>query len=125
MQIEGLNPQEAAMGEVPAQVNVPGGKAAVSLDAKGMTLTSTECITAKNPVPNLSTQGCAAPVVQKNGNTLAYQVTCGGQAPMSIDGQMTFSGNTLQGVAHTRQTGSGQHVNSTAQISGAYMGPCQ
>jgi len=97
------------------------------MNQQGMTTTVTQCITNKNPVPQpkeLPT-GCSMPQIQKNGDSITYQITCdNGDFQMNQNGEMTYTGDTMRGIIKSHQSVKGMNIDSSMEISGRYLGPC-
>jgi hypothetical protein len=109
--MEGLPPEAAA---AMAQAGAPG-----------MTTTVTQCITHENAIPNTKMPPECEQTVQRNGNTFNYHITCNKpDNQMEQTGEVTYSGDTMQGLVKSHQTNAGSSMDMTIQISGQYIGPC-
>jgi hypothetical protein len=94
----------------------------------GLKTTITQCITAKEPVPSMSPNKTDCKQTYTiQGNTVTFHTVCKEQTgQVEADGKMTFAGDTMQGQIKARQTGKGGQVtNTTMDMTGKYLGPCQ
>jgi hypothetical protein len=93
-------------------------------------VTKTECITNVNPIANIqkmakSFPGCSEPVLQKNGGTIDYSVSCNGDtAQMNMSGHFVYTGETMEGTANASSVVQGKTSNIKMHITGRYIGPC-
>jgi hypothetical protein len=92
------------------------------------TVTSNEisCITNTNPIPNNKIiQGCAAPQIKKNGNTIDYSMSCDKPSfKMTSSGHISYTGDAMEGTSKTTVTINADTIDTTTQITGKYLGPC-
>ena len=90
------------------------------------TYTKESCVTNQNLVPDLKMPpGCSSPQVEKKDNTVSFNMSCDTQGMKMISsGHVTYSGEDMDGVSTSQMTVGGMEMNSTAQISGKYLGPC-
>jgi len=107
--------------------NMPAGmEAHADWNAQGMTMTVTQCVTNKNAIPDTKMPPGCERTVQRNGNTFNYHVTCNKpDYQMEQTGEVTYSGDTMKGLIKSHQTVHDRSIDSTIQITGQYIGPCQ
>lgn len=95
---------------------------------QGMTVTTTQCLTEKNPVPD-HTQAQFKERCQSRhqivGNTVNFQTTCNYEgSQIESTGNMTYSGGSMKGHIKTHQVASAQAMDTTLDMTGEYLGPC-
>jgi len=84
-------------------------------------------LTKKNPIPShaKSMEDCKQ-THEINGDTVSFQVTCDrNDFQMESSGTMTYSGDSMQGHIKSHQVRKGKAMDSSIDISGQYLGPCE
>ena len=88
-------------------------------------LTHTQCITAKDMVPMSkdANNECQVTDMKTRGNTVSWKISCGGQGgKMNGTGQVTYSGNSMNGVMDMTIVSYGTKVRNV--LSGRRIGAC-
>lgn len=110
--MEDMTPEQKAMME-----QMMGGMG-MKMDEKGITVTTNQCITDENPIPEVEDNQNCTTTHSVNGNTVNFEVTC----PEGIStGEVTYGDDTMKGVIHTTTP----EGDVTVNISGQYLGPCE
>jgi hypothetical protein len=123
-QMENMPPEQRAMMEqMEAKMGV-----SMSANGEGMTISTTQCMTKKNPIPNhnrMKSMDDCQQTHEFNGDTVTFHVTCNrNDFQMESSGKMTYSGDTMQGHIKSHQVKSGKSMDTVIDISGQYLGPC-
>ena len=121
-QMENLPPEQRAMMEkMQERMGV-----SMSANGQGMTITTTQCITKKNPVPNhVKTPEYCKQTHDFNGNTVNFHTTCDhNDFKVDASGHMTYTGDTMQGEIKSHEVKNGRSMDSTIEITGQYLGAC-
>ena len=116
---------------VMAGPNMKEGKWQISskMEMPGMPMqipaqTYTHCLTKEDMVPRQKTpdQNCKMVNNTVKGSTVSWQMECATpQGPSTIDGKVTYKGDSFDGIIKIRQAG----MEMTQQMSGKWIGPCQ
>ncbi len=109
--MEDMSPEEKAMMQ-----QMMGG---MGMNANGITTTITKCVTNENPVPE--TEENCHETHSINGNTVNFETICDDS---KSTGQVTYEGDSMRGTINSHATIGGQETDSTIEISGQYVGPC-
>jgi hypothetical protein len=115
----GLNMQEGKW-EVTTRMEMPG--TSMSMPA----VTSTQCLTKKDFVPQGSQQGqeCKITKTKVDGNTVTWTVKCSGQGgEVTGTGRMTYSGSSYKGTIEMTMTQS--NMKMISHINGHRIGDCK
>ena len=115
----GPNMQEGKW-QVTARMEMPG--MSISMPE----VTSTQCLTKKNFVPQGSQQGqeCKITKTKVDGNTVTWTVKCSGQGGEVIGtGKMTYSGGSFEGTIEMTMVQS--NTKMISHIYGHRIGDCQ
>lgn len=119
-EMESMPPEQKAMMEqMMGQMNLQ-----MNATAQGMTTTITQCISNANPVPEMnknSDEDCEE-THSMDGNTVSFKVVC---RESDASGQMTYHDDSMQGLIQSRQMVDGRETNTTIEIRGKYLGPCE
>jgi uncharacterized protein DUF3617 len=95
--------------------------------------TGTQCVTAemaKDPVKGFKPEvGRGTQDCKYNGNwtgsQLTYEMTCGGQEPLTAKGSYTFESPTrFRGTGNMTSSAGGQRMQMTMQMEGQRVGDC-
>ena len=113
------SPMKPGKWQVTMSTDIPG------MPIKMPSVTVTTCVTkeqAENPQPpkNKRDSECNYTDYKFDGNTVSWKVKCTGKQPMTGEGQMTFSGDTYEGVNHLKT----DTVEMTSKFNGKYVGEC-
>jgi hypothetical protein len=114
----GPNMQEGKW-EVTTRMEMPG--MSMSMPA----VTSTQCLTKKDFVPQGSQQGqeCKVTNTKVDGNTVTWTVKCSGQGgEMTGTGRMTYSGSSFKGTIEMTMTQS--NMKMISHMTGHRIGDC-
>ena len=127
MQVEGM-PQMQNMPKMPEGMQLPPGVKMPSMGPKGMTSTFESCVTKDNPVPRDAERErqCKTTKMERHGNKVNWAATCdlrNGDTAES-EGEGVYTNDSSQMTIKTRATHQGRPINSTMQITGKYLGPC-
>ena len=111
---------------VTAVITTTGLPAQAAAAAAPQTHTSESCLTNQNLVPDMKMPaGCATPQIDKKDGTVTFSISCDTNGmKMTSTGHVTYSGDTMEGTSTSQMSVGGMDVNSTAQLSGKYLGPC-
>ena len=115
----GPNMQEGKW-EVTTRMEMPG--MSTSMPA----VTSTQCLTKKDFVPQGSQQGqeCKITKTKVDGNTVTWTVKCSGQGgELTGTGRMTYSGSSFKGTIEMTMTQ--PNVKMISHINGHLIGDCK
>ena len=115
----GPNMQEGKW-EVTTRMEMPG--MSTSMPA----VTSTQCLTKKDFVPQGSQQGqeCKITKTKVDGNTVTWTVKCSGQGgEVTGTGRMTYSGSSFKGTIEMTMTQ--PNVKMISHINGHLIGDCK
>jgi hypothetical protein len=115
----GPNMQEGKW-EVTTRMEMPG--MSMSMPA----VTSTQCLTKKDFVPQGSQQGqeCKVTNTKVDGNTVTWTVKCSGQGGEMIGtGKMTYSGSSFKGTIEMTMAQS--NTKMISHINGHRIGDCK
>lgn len=115
-EMENMSPEEKAMMQ-----QMMGGMK-IGGQGGGMAITTTQCLTNANPVPEASNEDNCEQTHTIKGNTVHFEVVC---ANSHSTGQVTYKNDTMKGEIKSKQTEDGQGTNTTIDISGQYVGPCK
>ena len=88
-------------------------------------LTHTQCITNDDLVPMSgdANNNCKVKNMKTSGNTVSWEMTCEGQGGgMDGTGEVTYTGDTMEGKMEMTIRGMGMKVKNT--LSGKRIGPC-
>jgi len=124
-QMENMPPeQKAMMQQMQAKMGV-----SMSADGSGMTMTTTHCVTHKNPVPNFHKNKGMEDKCQNThevvGNTVNFHTSCNfDDMQMEASGSMMYSGDSMEGHIKSHEVRKGKTMDSTVDITGQYLGPC-
>lgn len=118
--IAGSGPNmEEGKWEVTTRMEMPG--MSMSMPA----VTSTQCLTKKDFVPQGSQQGqeCKVTNTKVDGNTVTWTVKCSGQGgEMTGTGRMTYSGSSFKGTIEMTMTQS--NMKMISHMTGHRIGDC-
>jgi hypothetical protein len=121
-QMENMPPAAKAM----MQRMQGGAGVQMGVSAEGITTTITQCMTALDPVPNTKTSKDCQQTHDVRGNTVTFHMVCKGKnSEMDSTGQMTYMGDSMKGQMKTHQVSRGKSMDTTVQMAGKYLGPCQ
>ena len=115
----GPNMQEGKW-EVTTRMEMPG--MSTSMPA----VTSTQCLTKKDFVPQGSQQGqeCNITKTKVDGNTVTWTVKCSGQGgELTGTGRMTYSGSSFKGTIEMTMTQ--PNMKMISHINGHRIGDCK
>ena len=115
----GPNMQEGKW-EVTTRMEMPG--MSISMPE----VTSTQCLTKKDFVPQGSQQGqeCKITKTKVDGNTVTWTVKCSGQGgEVTGTGRMTYSGSSLKGTIEMTMVQS--NTKMISYINGHRIGDCE
>ena len=115
----GPNMQEGKW-EVTTRMEMPG--MSTSMPA----VTSTQCLTKKDFVPQGSQQGqeCNITQTKVDGNTVTWTVKCSGQGgELTGTGRMTYSGSSFKGTIEMTMTQ--PNMKMISHINGHRIGDCK
>ncbi len=116
-EMENMSPEEAAMmKQMMGNMNIQ-----VDKNNQGITTTTTQCISDKNPIPEMEKDESCKETYSIDGNTVNFHVVC---SDSDSTGKVTYMDDSMEGVIRSRQTDGGQEVNSTIEVRGKYLGPC-
>lgn len=87
----------------------------------GMSMTSTQCITNEDPVPDASNEEKCESTHTVNGNKVHFETVC---ETSRSTGDVIYTNNKMSGTIQSVSTENGQEQKSTIDISGEYVGPC-
>ena len=109
--------------EITTQMTIPGMPVAIP------PVTVRQCITEKERVPKPQSQNgkCETSAVKSEGNKVTWTVKCTGQRPMEGSGEVTYSGDTMQGKStfQMKNPRNGQDITATQNIQGKRVGDCK
>ena len=114
-EMENMSPEDKAMmegmmGGMGMQMGRAGG---------GMGMTTKQCLTNDNPVPDPDQEDNCTETHSQNGNTVSFEVTC---AKSHSTGQVTYRNDSMNGTITSTDTKTKETV--TIDVSGEYLGPC-
>lgn len=89
--------------------------------ANALTTTATQCMSSKDPVPNISINQKCHVTHKKDGNTVHFKVTC---PDSDATGTVHYQGKMMKGTVHSKQIVKDKVAEVTMQLSGKYLGPC-
>lgn len=119
--IAGSGPNmEEGKWEVTTKMEMPG--MSISMPE----VTSTQCLTKKDFVPQGSQQGqeCKITKTKVDGNTVTWTVKCSGQGgEVTGTGRMTYSGSSLKGTIEMTMVQS--NTKMISYINGHRIGDCE
>ena len=121
-EMENMPPEAAAMmKQMTGQMGVQMGAG-----PEGITTTVKQCISSTKPVPDLPSAENCQETHAINGNTVKFEVACSGKGgEMKSSGQMTYTGETMEGTIESHQMEHGRAVDATIEVTGKYLGPCK
>jgi len=104
--------------EITVKMEIPGMPMAMPA------VTNMQCLTTKDHVPWKTQQSdaCKLSDSKTKGNTVYWTVKCGGQNASTTTGEITYSGDTFEGVMNIETAGAPQ---MTSHIKGKRVGPCK
>ncbi len=109
--------------EITTQMNIPGMPVAIP------PVTTRQCVTDKDRVPRPQRQQgqCEISAIKSDGNKVSWTVKCTGQRPMEGSGEVTYSGDTMEGKStfQMKNPRSGQDMTATQTIQGKRVGDCK
>ena len=109
--------------EVTTQMTIPGMPVAIP------PVTRTQCLTKKNAVPKPSPQqgSCEISAIKSDGNKVSWTIKCSGPRAAQGSGEITYSGDTMQGKSTftMKNPRSGEDVTATQTITGTRVGDCR
>jgi len=115
----GPNMQEGKW-EVTTRMEMPG------MSKSMPAVTSTQCLTKKDFVPQGSQQGqeCKITKTKVDGNTVTWTVKCSGQGgELTGNGRMTYSGSSFKGTIEMTMTQ--PNMKMISHINGHLIGDCK
>ena len=120
-EMENMPPEAAAMvKQMQSKMGVQVGG-----NEQGITTTTVQCMTNKNPVPDAKTGENCQQSYDMKGNTVNFHVICDNKnMHTESTGHVTYSGDAMEGEIETHQKSKGKNVDATIQITGKYVGPC-
>lgn len=115
-EMENMSPEEKAVMQ-----KMMGGMK-IGAQGGGMAVTTTQCLTNDDPVPEAQNEKNCKQTHSVKGNTVTFEMVC----PKSrSNGQVTYKNDTMKGTIKSTQIEKGKETNATIDISGQYVGPCQ
>jgi hypothetical protein len=117
-EMENMPPEDKAM----MQKMMGGMKIGVQGGGTGISTTMTQCLTNDDPVPEAKNEENCKQTHSVKGNTVTFEAVC---AKSRSTGEVTYNNDTMKGTIKSTQTENGQETNTTIDISGQYVGPCQ
>lgn len=108
--------------EITSKVEMPG------MPSPMPPQTMTHCLTEQDPVPNqdASNQDCNITDLVTKGNTISWKMECSQQGQkMESNGQMTYDGDSFEGIIKTKMGSQGGNMTITTIISGKRIGDCE
>ena len=96
-----------------------------------MKFKSTNCLTQKDMVPNTAKkdQRCEIKKQEVSGNKVTWQTLCTDKdGTTEGEGEVTYSGNSYQGVMHARMIPKDKSAQATKvdyKLNGRYLGACK
>ena len=119
--MQSLSPEEKAMmGNMTRMIG--GLDIEMDLSKDGMITTITECLTEKNPVPNLKEVSSCQMTQNTNGNTTNFEAVC---PQGTVAGHINYKKSTMTGQMTSRQKVNGKDTNANITMTGHYVGPCK
>ena len=103
-----------------AQAMMKARGISMGANGQGMTMTITQCMTKENPVPKHSheTEDHCKTTHEMDGNTVKFSSTCDfNDMKMDSSGEMTYTGDTMQGHIKSHQVRGGGSLRIQALIS--------
>ena len=104
-------------------------KLTITIDVPGMPMemppvTHMQCLTLQDHVPWKTQQSdaCKLSDSKTKGNTVYWTVTCSAPNASTTKGEVTYSGNTFEGVMNIEAAGA---PPMTSNIKGKRVGPCK
>ncbi len=130
--LDSLSPEMAnSMREVQEQMannpQLQGMGIHMGLDGQGMTTTVTHCVSKQNPVPRYSKedQDDCQHTNDISGNKVHFHTVCNrDDMQMDATGEMTYTGDSMEGHIKSHMVKAGRSMNSVVDITGQYIGPC-
>lgn len=89
--------------------------------SQGITTTVTQCITNDNPVPEDPTKNCKE-THSVDGNTVKFESVCDDS---TSTGEITYQDESMTGTIKSKQNIDGQETDTTIELAGTYIGPCE
>ena len=119
---------ESMPTEQRAMIEKMQAKMGISMSADGsvVTVTSTQCLTKQNPVPNhLKEHSACRETHEMKGDTVTFHMTCDqNDSQMESTGSATYSGDNMRGAVKSHMVRPNGIMDSTVNITGKYSGPC-
>jgi len=116
------------MQNMPPEVQAMMKARNIQMNANGqdMTITTTHCVTKANPVPKDPKMGNDCQETHDiQGNTVNFHVTCNrDDFQLDSTGTSTYTGDSMEGHIKSHQVSKGHTMDSTVNIAGQYIGPC-
>ena len=121
----GLDMQDGKW-EITTEVEMPG------MPIKMPTVTVTECLTSKAPVPPASDEGekgegmeCKVVEQKVSGDTITWKVKCSGSSGESeSSGKVTYKGDRMEGIMKMKAKHGGEAMEMTSRMKGRRIGRC-
>lgn len=102
-----------------------------TMEMPGMTMppqTITQCLTQDEPVPSesMGESGCEISDMKTDGDTITWTMECSQQGQkVTTEGEMTYSGDTFEGVMTTKMGPQAGNMTLKTLISGKRIGSCE
>lgn len=114
------------MKNMPKGMKLPGGMQMGAGAGGGMTISSTQCVTAENAVPkNRKEDGCKMTKMEQRGNTVNWAVHCESKHGKSDgEGTATYTGGRMTSKMHMTGVTEGHATDVTINTTGRYLGAC-
>ncbi len=89
--------------------------------------THRQCLTKQKMIPQKKEdqQKCKITKQELSGNTLKWEMKCTGEGPAEIKGEITYRGDSFEGISHAVVTNPGTGtIKITNKMTGRYIGEC-
>lgn len=116
-EMDNMSPEDKAM----MQKMMGGMNVHMAGAGAGMSTSVTKCVTNENPAPDATAEEGCRQTHSISGNTVNFETVC---TDSKSTGQMTYSGDSMTGHIKSHQTVDGQATDTTIEVTGQYVGPC-
>jgi hypothetical protein len=101
----------------------------MQVEGGGMSVTVTQCLNKENPIPKHSPSSEVNKHCQEShdisGDTVNFKSNCNFKdIQVDSSGTMKYSGDSMEGHIKSHQVRDGQSMDSTIDVTGKYLGPC-